>query len=258
MSKTNYKKFEVCLVDKIGIAQVSKINYLKESQPQNYANSYKDKLYCPYCNIAKLTLVSNVKTPHLKTKNGEVHRVGCTYDFERINKKVLSEIIKELDDKKYAAKISNIFNALMEGLEFTDQVQADIERKSDCDYAEKLLEATSVKCNGVNYAFSIKAINRICEDDFEKLRVYYGKVKVKWHDGSKGKMLVVGTVSGKYKCSISCTNEVIKYLLVENPTVLFKDQKVVDLVFLGEIKKSGNFSNIKLRKSYYMSMRIYD
>lgn len=102
------------------IVDNSNEHYLSEIEnlpDEEYARSYKGKMYCPSCRGPQLTLVKKTESSFLRTYPRQLHKIidgePCTYAFEQATKTIMEDYVKELRDKK---KIKSVLEAIMRRL----------------------------------------------------------------------------------------------------------------------------------------------
>ncbi|MDO4895698.1 hypothetical protein [Moraxella sp.] len=157
--------------------QIEPIDYLIEHSKQ-YGNvdGLKEHIFCPECQLAKLTFVHTGKGFHLRTHLNTKHLEGCYYDFDHIDTKSATEFFKSLNKEQVQSKLASMMRYLL-----SNKNNISVSNKADALQNNPLLieqkEKTNTQIKTRKSLRRQKLTGYIDESIAGDLYIFYGDVK---------------------------------------------------------------------------------
>ncbi|WP_066802663.1 hypothetical protein [Moraxella oblonga] len=233
--------------------QIEPIDYLIEHSKQ-YGNvdGLKEHIFCPECQLAKLTFVHTGKGFHLRTHLNTKHLEGCYYDFEHIDTKSATEFFKSLNKEQIQSKLASMMRYLL-----SNKNNISVSNKADALQNNPLLieqkEKTNTQIKTRKSLRRQKLTGYIDESIAGDLYIFYGDVKLyveicKTKNNFQYYKLIIRTKNkrGEWRYRTS---------LYRGKT---KDDIDVDAIYKIVFIGSANFKENREKTGKYMNIELID
>ncbi|EQK42661.1 hypothetical protein C672_1605 [[Clostridium] bifermentans ATCC 638] len=155
---------------------------------EEYVNShdgsyepFRDRIFCPECQIAKLTFIHKTSRnrAHLKKIPSSYHEEGCSYNYDYASKRTVKKYIDSLKENEIQDKLNTMMNQLFrlnkKKIDFGENInESGLMNKSHMTITESKNNEIVLR------ALRRKRLNTwIDESDGTDIYVFYGKVRLK-------------------------------------------------------------------------------
>lgn len=198
------------------------------SKPEYIINNYSNDIFCPQCRVAELYFVSNMNTPHLRTKRNALHNPNCYYNYKAAGNEVVQDFINSLTDKQIQNKLDSIMMhlfcqnnnlaPLQESLDCTNSLLVESHKQQDGRRTMQVIRRKSL-----NSSFSL--------DDTDNICAFYGKAMLNLLVGDKG--------NGTYAYLKIYINDKMKFQINVSKNIPndIDNGKMYNIVIIGNINK---------------------
>lgn len=154
-----------------------------------YVETYKGKIYCPYCKVPQLSLVKKNGISFLRTYPNQMHSTVngkmCPYTFDTASNSTMKRYIEELRARN---RIQSMLEAVMRKL-LMPKVPKDVFPQEDKEFEEPLLisrtQPNKTVTKNIIPHYSFKSWGKNIPQD--RLLIVYGKVYIELHEVEKKK-----------------------------------------------------------------------
>lgn len=158
--------------------KIESIDTLIEYSKQ-YGNveNFKEHIFCPECQLAKLTFVHTEKGFYLRTHKNAQHLDGCYYNFEHIDTKSATEFFQSLSKEQAQSKLASMMRYLL-GNKNNTSVSNKIDTVQDNPLLIEQKEKTNTQIKTRKSLRKQKLTGYIDESIAGDLHIFYGDVKL--------------------------------------------------------------------------------
>ena len=201
--------------DYVRLADLAKLRKdYDNSISKEYAETYKNHLFCPFCKGPQLSLVRSSKTGKyfLKTYSKQVHKQDCSYKFKSVKSELVDKLLINLDNNPANCKLVNSkLQSLIYKLKTNnDSLQPFLVKVSKSQILSDDINDKAVKTKRNIRRLPIKSLSSpINENDMNTAKFFYGEVNAhvdQRASKSKGNIFYAITINSittnNYLCSI--------------------------------------------------------
>ncbi|MDB8578746.1 hypothetical protein PNU84_11240 [Turicibacter sanguinis] len=212
---------------------------------------YRDKMYCPECEEAKLSF-HDAKTPYLSKFPSSHHGEGCSYSYAIASKKKAVEYYEnDTNDESIQRKLKSCINILSS----TISEKSNLEKNDMSTKNKKARRFTFEDYDGTRLMLRKKRISRGLKNfsNYKEPVLFYGNVYIYWHHSDRYKYIHLKDNKGELICSIKISDKVYEYL-DNDIKLLTGDFRRVAFISKMEKKDAGKriFNNCKLKRSTHL------
>ena len=237
---------------------------IRKTNESLFILKYKDELYCPECNKAKLTLTYGIERQYLSANDVTAHdKEICDYYYESPTQEIISEYIKQKSPQEIHNQLLRLLGRQKLDTE-TVSTQNKIQPKYSIAQPITFTPANSFKIYSIPRQ---KIGSRVKGGDIfdeELFKYYYGTVKVnkiiKYHDttGTCLNLYLVNVNNNNRICSINIkqldleNQETRIWGFIKNAMNQLADGGIYEIAFCGEMKCNKVYlKETKQHKTYY-------
>lgn len=218
----------------------------------SYENDYRNNLYCPECNKAKLFLRNGTeKIPHFSQSKNSFHDDDCSLNFDRISSKKLQIMYNDNPDEY---EIHNRLKKII-GLFFRNNktgssplVVSVPKKKKGSSSSSGIVEETHVKAS-----IPRRLVTSLRDEDLNKIKIFYGEVYIQWVKAPNSSLWNLRMYKGYNEhskkffglCCNLIVTEKVHNCIKKTPSYICNQHCYI--AFFGEIKENKSKNN----KSYY-------
>lgn len=218
----------------------------------SYEKDYRNNLYCPECNKAKLFLRNGTeKIPHFSQSKNSFHDDDCSLNFDRISSKKLQIMYNDNPDEY---EIHNRLKKII-GLFFRNNktgssplVVSVSKKKKGSSSSSGIVEETHVKAS-----IPRRLVTSLRDEDLNKIKIFYGEVYIQWVKTQNCSLWNLRMYKGYNEhskkffglcCNLIVTDKVHNYVK-KTPSYICNQHCYI--AFFGEIEENKSKNN----KAYY-------
>lgn len=235
-------------------------------------DKYDKHMFCPLCKTAPLTVIKGNERKYFKVINSDMekHSLECSYRRDEASRKETDAFYADLDKSDIENRLVSCMNRMLRKQKVDNNIEKTrnafdkmIKDRSFLDIETTMME--------IKYLPHKRLDSKLSEEDVGIIKIYYGECLLSkkihiFEDGNKMCFIKVKNSNNYYRCDISISPYVYKYLeenLAEIPEG--NESKLYYLCFAGLMeleqvngKNEKVFNNYKCKLKDSRLLRIED
>lgn len=211
---------------------------------------YEDKIYCPLCLQAPLSVAIGEQRKYFKVakSNMDKHLTDCPNLLDEATQREVKEFYIHASDKDIINRLTVCMNRMLK----SELGGFSLEKNNKTDKSLRELSVFVIENTRKvkKYLPNLSLYSKGLEEDLGRIKIYYGKCKI-WHkgtDGGRHYIYLLNYATNSQICSLSASSKVYEYLRL-NLSDEKNNAKEYYVCFIAELAKNGKFLNAVLKDS---------